>query len=203
MIKAIIFDYGGVVAGTKSESSGIYDLCRKFSSLMSLPISRVYFEYHKYWNRWKLGKLTMNQVYTLFLKDIGSTYPKRELMNLTLNHSALNKQVYKMIKKLKKSYKIVCLTNHTREWFGYDAKRFKLNKIFHKIYTSYNLKMSKPHPEIYLYVLKDLKLNQEECLFIDDLKRNVDAAREIGMHVIHFKSYSQLKKEIPKLGIDI
>lgn len=201
MIKAIIFDYGGVVAGTKSESSGIYDLCKKFSKAIGISTNKVYFEYHKYWNKWKLGMVSMNEIYDKFLRDLKSDYPPKELIKITLNHASLNKPVYNLVKRLKNKYKIVCLTNHGREWFLHDYKRFKLNIIFSKLYASYHLKMAKPHPEIYRYVLKDLKVKPGECLFIDDLQRNTEIAKQLGMNVIHFKSYSQLKKDLNKLKI--
>jgi 2-haloacid dehalogenase len=40
-----------------------------------------------------------------------------------------------------------------------------------------------------------------ESLFIDDNLRNVNAARELGYQVIHFKSPEQLKEELKMLRI--
>ena len=48
MIKAIIFDYGGVVAGRKSEESGLFGLCQQFSKVLKIPVNRIYPAYDKY-----------------------------------------------------------------------------------------------------------------------------------------------------------
>jgi len=201
MIKAIIFDYGGVVAGRKSEESGLFGLCQQFSKVLKIPVNKIYPAYNLYWKDWKLGKTTMHQVYANFLNDIGSDYSIEKLISITLNYAKLNKQVKNLIIKIKKNYKVACLTNHAREWFSNEVKRFDLNSLFDKIYTSYDLKIDKPHEEAYMLVLKDLNLQPEETIFIDDLQRNTEVASSLGMHVIRFKSYSQLKKELLNLGI--
>jgi epoxide hydrolase-like predicted phosphatase len=171
--------------------------------VLKIPVNIIYPAYNRYWKDWKLGKTTMHQVYSNFTRDIGSDYPVEKLIDITLNYAKLNKQVANMIIKIKKNYKVVCLTNHAREWFSNEVKRFDLNSLFDKIYTSYDLKIDKPHEEAYLLVLKDLNLQPEETVFIDDLQRNTEVASSLGMHTVHFKSYSQLKKELRKEGIKI
>lgn len=201
MIKVIIFDYGGTITKGSSEERGLYGICQKFSKVLKIPVNKVYPAYHKFWHDWKLGKTTINQVYSKFLANLNSDYPKDKLIYLTYHYSILNKNVVNLIKKLKKDYKIVCLSNHAKEWFENDARRFRLNKLFSKTFVSYKLGIDKPHPAAYHIVLKSLKVKPEECLFIDDLQRNTEVAKQLGMHVIHLKSYSQLKKEITKLGL--
>lgn len=201
MIKVIIFDYGGVIAGTKSEKSGLSGLCDEFSKLLNLPGKKILDVYHRYWDDWKLGNLTMQEVYEKFLKDLNIKYDTKKLIEITLNSAKLDKKVYALVLNLKKHYRLACLTNHTREWFGSEVKRFKLNNLFEKIFTSYELKLVKPDPEIYKIVIRDLNVRPEECLFIDDLARNTRPAAELGIYTIVFHSYSQLKKELVKLGI--
>ena len=43
--------------------------------------------------------------------------------------------------------------------------------------------------------------NPQECLFIDDLLENIQAAKQIGIEGIHFISSEQLKQELVHLGI--
>ena len=49
-------------------------------------------------------------------------------------------------------------------------------------------KITKPDPEIYLRLCKRYSLKPEECVFIDDTQKNVDAAQKLGMKGIHFTS---------------
>ncbi len=60
-----------------------------------------------------------------------------------------------------------------------------LDRIFEKVYYSHNLKLSKPDPEIFRYVLKDSELSAAECLYIDDTELHVKAARSVGLKAYH------------------
>ena len=47
-------------------------------------------------------------------------------------------------------------------------------------------RMVKPNREIYELLLNRFHLRAEECLFIDDLQANVDAAKESGIQAVRF-----------------
>ena len=46
--------------------------------------------------------------------------------------------------------------------------------------------MAKPEPEIYQHLFQAYDLKPEECFFIDDLERNIKAAKAVGMDGIIF-----------------
>ena len=48
-----------------------------------------------------------------------------------------------------------------------------------------------------------MRKKPEECAFIDDQKENVTAAKKLGMHGIHYRNFTQFKKELSILGITI
>ena len=64
---------------------------------------------------------------------------------------------------------------------------------------SYKDHLLKPEPEIYQLLLKRYGLNAKECVFIDDLQENIDAAKEQGIHGIVFQSYEQAVAELNKI----
>lgn len=54
---------------------------------------------------------------------------------------------------------------------------------------------AKPDKKVYQYILDILKVNPEKCYFIDDSKKNVDAAAECGLKVIlHINWPETIKK---------
>jgi len=59
--------------------------------------------------------------------------------------------------------------------------------------------LARLHIEAKLYL--DTLLQTEETLFIDDNLRNEQAARDIGLQTVHFKSADQLKEDLVQLGI--
>lgn len=44
----------------------------------------------------------------------------------------------------------------------------------------------KPDPEIYRLLLRRYGLAAEDCLFIDDNAQNIETARHLGFHVVHY-----------------
>ncbi|KAG2693925.1 hypothetical protein I3760_08G118100 [Carya illinoinensis] len=61
----------------------------------------------------------------------------------------------------------------------------------------------KPDPDFYLDVLSQLEVNSENCIFIDDRLKNVEAAAEVGIVSLHFKNTNLLLQDLSSMGIDI
>jgi putative hydrolase of the HAD superfamily len=63
---------------------------------------------------------------------------------------------------------------------------------------SCDIQHAKPTPEIYLHCLRGLGAAPQEALFLDDREENIDAARRLGIHAIHFSSPEQAQSEIAR-----
>ena len=97
--------------------------------------------------------------------------------------------------------KVVALTNWSAETFPVALKKFDFLKWFEGIVVSGEEMTRKPFPEIYHTTLNRFNLEAEESLFIDDNKRNIEAASALGIQCIHFISPDQLKQELQKLKL--
>ena len=81
------------------------------------------------------------------------------------------------------------MVDHVRRSFAWVGK-------FHYAVFSHEVRLAKPDPEIYHQCLRGLGTTPQETLFIDDRKRNVKAAQELGIQTIHLKSVAQLRTEL-------
>lgn len=107
-----------------------------------------------------------------------------------------------IIEKLKKKgYKLGLLSVHTREWVDHCEKKFDYHKLFHSILYSFEIEVCKPEKRAYELMLKKMGSKAEGCLFIDDNPENLIAAEKLGIKTILFKSASQLKKDLKKMGV--
>lgn len=97
--------------------------------------------------------------------------------------------------------KVVALTNWSAETFPVALKKFDFLQWFEGIVVSGEEMTRKPFPEIYHTTLNRFNLEAEESLFIDDNKRNIEAASALGIQCIHFISPDQLKQELQKLKL--
>jgi HAD superfamily hydrolase (TIGR01509 family) len=59
--------------------------------------------------------------------------------------------------------------------------------------------VAKPDARIYLRTLLRLGVQPEEAVFVDDKMENVEAARQLGMHSIHFQHTEQALAEIQEV----
>jgi len=110
----------------------------------------------------------------------------------------------KILEELKKNgYKLGLLSVHSKEWVEYLEKKFDYHKLFDSIIYSFEISISKPDKKAYQHILEKLNSKPEDCLFIDDMIKNTNAAKELGINVIVFKSAEQLKNEIKDFGINI
>ena len=57
----------------------------------------------------------------------------------------------------------------------------------------------KPNPQIYLLGARAIEREPRECVFVDDFPLNLDAARELGMRVVHHVDAEQTIGELERL----
>ena len=92
---------------------------------------------------------------------------------------------------LRKNYH-VCLLSNTNP-FVMDftrSSRFSsvgkpISHYFDSLFCSYEMKVCKPEPEIFLKALAADNMRADECLFVDDSLTNIRAAEALGINVMH------------------
>ena len=92
----------------------------------------------------------------------------------------------KLIKPLKKRYKLYGLTNWSAETLPIAMERYSFFKDLDGIVVSGDEKIVKPNPKIYEILLDRYNLEAESSLFIDDNADNIETAKKIGFKTVHF-----------------
>lgn len=67
--------------------------------------------------------------------------------------------------------------------------------------VSHDQVIQKPDPLFFKSYLQIQNRQPSEVIFIDNKKKNVKTAQQIGFHTIHFKRAQQLKKELKQFDI--
>jgi len=118
------------------------------------------------------------------------------------------KNKVELLKCLANRYNLYLLSNtneihvpvYTRQ-FMEKSGGVSFEDIFTRIYYSYILKLSKPNPAIFQYMVNDSGILPEESLFIDDLQRNVGAAIETGLPAYQYREEDDLGEVLERYGI--
>ncbi len=202
MIKAIIFDMGGVIINFKEIEYYQY-LSKKYK----LNINYLENLFDPLIDQMDEGNLKLNDALELISKKLKITRKQMHLEWISgfKKTANINSNVINLIRHLSLNYYIYLLTNVNISRYLTTRKEF-LNgnsNIFNKKFISCYIHLRKPDSRIYKYVLNKIKLNADEILFIDDMKTNVGAAVVVGMNGIVFKNCNQLNLELKKLKIMI
>jgi putative hydrolase of the HAD superfamily len=93
--------------------------------------------------------------------------------------------------------RMAMLTNNVREWESLWRAKLPVDDIFEVVVDSAFVGMRKPEPEIYELMLERMgDITAEECVFLDDLDVNCEAARALGMHAVQYREPDQAIAEI-------
>ncbi|MCK5149923.1 HAD family phosphatase [Candidatus Pacearchaeota archaeon] len=198
-IKAIIFDVGGVLVLRKKPQNknlffGVYESIAK---KLKISLDHYFDSIDTTYARSMEGLISYKQALSILSKNLKTNPKKLEkiLIQVYKNHFEQNKQLFKQAFKLKKlGYKITILSD---QWH-FSKKALMSGKDYKKfgeVFVSCDVGMRKPDPKIYKLVLKRLKLNPSQTLFIDNQEWNTKPAEKIGMRTILFKDNKQLFKQ--------
>lgn len=66
---------------------------------------------------------------------------------------------------------------------------------------SYEVGTTKPDPVIYIAAAQHVNTEPSQCLFIDDMQRNVEGAIRAGMNAIRFENPQQIRKALAERGV--
>ena len=74
----------------------------------------------------------------------------------------------------------------------YEEYGLPWQQVFRKEFISSRMKLLKPSPEIFARAREEIGLPQEEILFVDDSRRNVDAALASGWQAVRYEPGTDL-----------
>jgi putative hydrolase of the HAD superfamily len=92
-------------------------------------------------------------------------------------------------------------TNNVREWEAHWRALLPIDELFEVVVDSAFVGCRKPDPEIYGIMLDRLGVVAENCVFVDDVEANCEAARKLGMTAVHFRDNEQAIAEI-RAGVE-
>jgi 2-haloacid dehalogenase len=107
-----------------------------------------------------------------------------------------------VLRKLKAGgLRCYALSNMEREAFTIRSARFPFMKWFDGQVISSLEGVAKPDSRIFGVLLARYDLDPQATVFVDDSKRNVEVARDLGFNVVHYTSAGQLRRELRALGL--
>lgn len=86
----------------------------------------------------------------------------------------------------------VALLSNATDRLRADLRALSLDDEFDAVFSSAELGVAKPDPEVFVRVCAALGLPPERCLFVDDSAEHVAAAAALGLEAHHYRSVAAL-----------
>lgn len=190
MIKAIIFDFAGVIG-----TNGFWTWLEK--NVQNIESQKEYFLAIS--NDVDKGIIEEKAFVSFVSEKTGRI--KEEIWPEVYEKIKINDELLVFTQLLRKKYKIGLLSNFVYEWLHELLTKHDLHPYFDEVIISAKEKLIKPEPEIFLKILSLLKIQPDEAIFVDDKKINVDAANRIGLKGILYTDIKKFKKDLIHNGI--
>ncbi|MFI3214559.1 MAG: HAD-IA family hydrolase, partial [Eubacteriales bacterium] len=158
---------------------------------------------HPTWNELDLGVMTTEEVVDAFVKLAPEIETEiRHVFENVTGIVAKADYAIPWIKELKeKGYQVLVLSNFSDKVLKDCQDALGFLECIDGGILSFQDKVIKPMPEIYELILKRYQLVAEECVFLDDMQQNIQAAARFGIHAILFTEQEKAVKELETLGV--
>lgn len=199
MIKNVIFDIGGVLVGLDWKG---YIRKFGFSPEKESAITKALIG-GPVWKELDRGVLTMEELLERFMALSPEEY-RDDVREVFLKSGAfILKRAYakQWILTLKEyGYRTYYLSNYSAWMIGESKKALDFLPLLDGGVFSCEVKQIKPDEDIYQSLLARYPdIVPEESVFLDDTLENIETARRLGFHTIHFRSQEQAEAELSQL----
>jgi len=198
MIRAVIFDWGGVFMHTVDASPRLAWDARL--RLAPGSVNRLVFE-NPVWLRAQLGQISDGD----FWADLGTRLNLSPEALAEFEHDfwagdRLDGDLVALVRSLHLHYKTALLSNFSAQ-LRQLLTQFGLIDAFDVIVISGEVGVMKPDARIYHLAAERLGVPVADCLFVDDFEENVAGAQAAGMPALRFVSFSSLVQALSELGV--
>ncbi len=199
MIKAIIFDLGGVCF--EIDWVRINDEMFKKFNITTLIKSGGNDKVLSYYKEALEGKRPAEDMFQELNKDnknLGEIV--KFYKEMYKKHKKHSKEIYDLIKKLKDKFVLVCLSDTNAVHLEAHQEQGTI-RDFHRVFTSFQIGSIKRDANTFKKVIESLSVRPEEVIFIDDNEKNIAVAKSLGINVIRYVSYEGLVSDLKAYGI--
>ena len=205
MIKWVIFDIGGVVIDIAPK-----DVVTRLSTVSGLPVEKIaqLFDFklvktddaQTFFEQFVVGRISVDE----YVKSMQWVFPNKVSREEIIEAELLclgadRKDTLALIRELERSVGLGCFSNtHQIHWDKLISEREWYSHFKH-IYASHECGLAKPDPEVFHFMLRELGTKPEEMVFLDDVEKNVAAAKSCGWHAVHFRDAAQARSELSPL----
>jgi putative hydrolase of the HAD superfamily len=202
-IEAVISDFGGVL------TSPLLDSFAAFQDSSGISLEELGVAMGAIWERsgaqplfeLETGRITeadfLRELAAELTRQLGRPVELHGFGEQYFEHLHPNERMIGYMRELRgRGYKLAICTNNVREWEPLWRAKLPVDELFEVVVDSAFVGTRKPERRIYELTLERLGVAPGVALLVDDIELNCDAARELGLEAVWFRSTEQAIGEI-------
>ena len=180
MIKAVFFDYDGVLT---TDKTGSQTTTRYLSEVTGLELSALKAGFARFNKDLTLGKSTHAQIWPELCRALGRELDI-QLLYQAFESTPKNSEVFSLARRLRKRHSVGIITDNKKDRIDYLKHCQDLGALFDPIVVSAEIGSDKGSPEIFLHALRLAGVSPKEAVFVDNNADNLGAPGALGINTI-------------------
>ena len=193
MIRAVFWDFGGVITTSPFDSFNIYEESKNLPKDLIRTINSTNPD-NNAWAKLERSEIDQEEFDSLFeveSRQFGHSVPGKKV--LALLKGQIRPEMVKALREIKDKLIQGCLTNNIQSTEGQELEtdnaaisgtHQEIMGLFDFVFESSKENVRKPDPRFYQLACKRGKVNPNEVIFLDDLGINLKPAKALGMKTI-------------------
>ena len=208
MIRAVFWDFGGVITSSPFDSFNTYEEEHKLPKDIIRTINSTN-PHVNAWAKLERDEIDQEEFDSLFAtesKRMGYSIPGKEV--LALLKGRIRPEMIKALRTIKGKLIQGCLTNNIQSMEDQQTKKNNsatsgahqdIMKLFDFVFESSIENVRKPDPNFYKLACQKGGVNPHEVIFLDDLGINLKPAKAMGMKTIKVVQADKALQELEDL----
>ncbi len=199
VIQTVIFDLGGVFVEDPSAGMITY-----YANYFQVNREALLEALNKHWDAWHKGSLSEQELWKQVTTDLPIQNPPYDSLWLDGFKQAHREkpEMLLLLKQLKyQGYTTALLSNIEAPLVSY-FKQHPFEDI-DRCFFSCEMGLRKPEKGIYEQILQELECQPKAAVFIDDREENVEAATQLGIPSILFRTRDALREQLLRYSISL
>lgn len=194
MIKAVIFDVGGVIV-----ENPLPKMLKHYASEFGVEQAVFDVVFHEEFSAWQKGSISEDELWNRISKKLNC--PKPTSSDLWLagfkSEFAEHKKIIQFVEELKsKGQKLAILSDTETPVANFLQDRYRGFDVY---VFSCERGYTKPQKEIFDLTLKELNIAPTEAIFIDDRATNIEGAEKVGIKSVLFDNEENVINTVNKI----
>ncbi|MFD3654014.1 HAD family hydrolase [Streptomyces sp. NPDC058620] len=205
-VSALIVDWGGVLTQSFNEAVAVWAAAEgvaagEFDAVLGrlLGPDAVPDGGPNPFHRVERGELSAadfeSALAALLRRTDGTPVPAAGLVQRMFAPFAMDPVMSGLLRRVREAGVPVALLSNS---WGHRYDREGWDELFDAVVISCEVGMRKPEPEIFRHTARLLDRRPEECVFVDDLGRNVRAASALGMATVHHRTAAETMEALAR-----